>query len=180
MEPARGEKTEELHPLVRLAKETVESYVTQRKVPDAKELTPEMKEKAGVFVSIKKRGELRGCIGTFEPGRGNVAEETIENAISSATRDPRFPAVDVSELDQLRYSVDVLTPPEPVEGEHQLDPRKYGVLVESGGRRGLLLPDLEGVDTVAEQIDICRRKAGIPPHEPVKLHRFEVRRYSQG
>jgi len=171
-------KEKKLHPLVRLAKETVESYVKERKIPKPKELTPEMKERAGVFVSIKKSGALRGCIGTFEPTKANVAEETIDNAISSATRDPRFPPVNAAELSQLSYSVDVLTRPEPVENQSQLDPKRYGVIVESGFRRGLLLPDLEGVKTVEQQIDICRQKAGIFPHEPIKLYRFEVRRYS--
>ena len=137
-----------------------------------------MKERAGVFVSIKKFGELRGCIGTFEPTRTNVAEEVIANAISSATRDPRFPPVNTAELPYLSYSVDVLTKPEPVKDLSQLDPKRYGVIVESGWRRGLLLPDLEGVNTVEEQISICRQKAGILPHEPIKLYRFEVRRYS--
>ncbi|MCX5999165.1 MAG: AmmeMemoRadiSam system protein A [Chloroflexi bacterium] len=168
-----------MHPLVRLAKETVESYVRHGKVPEVRELTPEMKNQAGVFVSIKKHGELRGCIGTFEPARANVAEEIVANAVSSATRDPRFPPVSSFELDDLSYSVDVLTRPEPVSGPSQLDPRKYGAIVESGRRKGLLLPDLEGVDTVEEQIDICRQKAGILPHEPIRLYRFEVQRYSQ-
>jgi hypothetical protein len=136
-----------------------------------------MKERAGVFVSIHKHGELRGCIGTFEPTRANVAEEVMTNALNSATRDPRFPPVAASELDDLDYSVDVLTQPEPVKDASQLDPKKYGVIVESGFRRGLLLPDLEGVDSVEEQIAICRLKAGIPPREPVKLYRFQVRRF---
>ena len=179
MEPAGGETAKELHPLVRLAKETVESYVRKKQTPKPKELTPEMKERAGVFVSLKKSGELRGCIGTFEPAKANVAQELIENAVSSAIRDPRFPPVQVDELDQIRYSVDVLTQPEPVQDKGQLDPKRYGAIVESGGRRGLLLPDLEGVDTVEEQIDICRRKAGILADEPVKLYRFVVRRYSE-
>jgi len=165
------------HPLVKLAKETVESYVREGKTPQPKELTPEMKERAGVFVSIHKRGELRGCIGTFEPTKDNVAEEIIANAISSATRDPRFPPMAASELSDLEYSVDVLTKPEPVEDTSQLDPRKYGVIVESGLRRGLLLPDLEGVATVERQIEICRLKAGILADEPVKLYRFQVERF---
>ena len=179
MSPDGEKKKKELHPVVRLAKETVESYVRERRLPHPKELTPEMKERAGVFVSIKKHGDLRGCIGTFEPATANVAEEIINNAVSSATRDPRFLPVSAVELAHLRYSVDILTPPEPVGGPGQLDPKRYGVIVQSGGRRGLLLPDLEGVDTVEEQIDICRRKAGILPNEPIKLYRFEVRRYSQ-
>ncbi|MFC1864817.1 AmmeMemoRadiSam system protein B [Chloroflexota bacterium] len=167
----------EMSPLVRLAKEAVETYVREGKTPQPKELTPEMKERAGVFVSIHRFGDLRGCIGTFEPMEKNVDEETIVNAINSATRDPRFPPVAPSELKDLDYSVDVLTGPEPIESQDQLDPKKYGVIVESGWRRGLLLPDLEGVDTVDYQIDICRQKAGIAPDEPVKLYRFEVKRY---
>jgi len=168
----------EMHPLVRLAKETVETYVTEGKVPPPPdELTPEMREKAGVFVSIHKLDELRGCIGTFKPTKDNVAEEIIANAISSATRDPRFPPVAPSELKDLEYSVDVLTKPEPIANKSQLDPKKYGVIVECGFRKGLLLPDLEGVDTVDYQIDICRQKAGIMPDEPIKLYRFEVNRY---
>ncbi len=170
-------KRVEMHPLAKLARETVESYVREGKTPQPEELTPEMREKAGVFVSIHKFGELRGCIGTFEPQNKNVAEEIMANAISSATRDPRFPPVAPGELKDLNYSVDVLTKPEPIQSQDQLDPKKYGVIVESGWRRGLLLPDLEGVDSVDYQIDICRQKAGIMPGEPVKLYRFEVKRY---
>ena len=169
--------TKEMPPLVKLAKETVETYTRKGKAPKPGQLTPEMKQKAGVFVSIHKFGELRGCIGTFEPSESNVAEETMINAISSATRDPRFPPVSPDELKDISYKVDVLTTPEPVESQDRLDPRKYGVIVESGIRRGLLLPDLEGVDTVDHQIDICRQKVGIAPDEPIKLYRFEVKRY---
>jgi AmmeMemoRadiSam system protein A len=166
-----------MHPLVRLAKETVESYVREGKIPKPQELTPEMKERAGVFVSLKKHGDLRGCIGTFEPSRANVAEEIISNAVSSATRDPRFFPVAPEELPDLDYTVDVLTRPEPVKGIEQLDAKRYGVIVECGGRRGLLLPDLEGVDSVERQIEICRLKAGIARGEPISLYRFQVRRY---
>ncbi|MBM4433038.1 MAG: MEMO1 family protein [Chloroflexi bacterium] len=166
-----------MSPLVQLAKKAVETYVNEGKVVKPGELTPEMKERAGTFVSIHKRGGLRGCIGTFEPTRKNVAEEVISNAISSATRDPRFPAVSPNELEDLDYSVDVLTKPREVGSKEELDPKKYGVIVECGWRKGLLLPDLEGVDSVEQQIDICRQKAGIAPGEPVKLYCFEVRRY---
>lgn len=168
---------EELHPIVKLAKETVESYIREGKIPQPKELTPEMEKPAGVFVSIHKQGELRGCIGTFEPTKANVAEEIMTNAISSATRDPRFPPIAASELGDLEYSVDILTKPEPVKDVSQLNPKEYGLIVESGFRRGLLLPDLEGVDTVERQIEICRLKAGIPFDEPVSLYRFEVKRF---
>jgi len=166
-----------MSPLARLAKKTVETFVKEGKTPKPEELTPEMMEKAGVFVSIHKLDELRGCIGTFEPAKENVAKEIIANAVSSATRDPRFPSIAPNELKDLEYSVDVLTKPEPIESKDQLDPKKYGVIVECGFRKGLLLPDLEGVDTVDYQIDICRQKAGIAPNEPIKLYRFEVRRY---
>ena len=168
---------EEVHPIVKLAKRAVESYVREGKIIQPEELAPETKERAGVFVSIHKHGDLRGCIGTFEPTKPNVAEEIIANAISSSTRDPRFPPVNASELDDLEYSVDILTPPEPVKDISLLDAKEYGVIVESGFRRGLLLPDLEGVDSVEKQISICRLKAGIADDEPVNLYRFQVRRF---
>lgn len=166
-----------MSPLVKLARKTVETFVKEDKTPQPEKLTHEMKQKAGVFVSIYKFGGLRGCIGTFEPTKKNVAEEIIANAVGSATRDPRFPPIASNELKDLSYSVDVLTNPEPIKSKDQLDPKKYGVIVECGWRRGLLLPDLEGVDSVDYQIDICRQKAGIAPDEPVKLFRFEVKRY---
>jgi AmmeMemoRadiSam system protein A len=169
--------TEQPHPIVKLAKDTVKSYICHGEVLRPKELSAEMKARAGVFVSIKKRGELRGCIGTFIPTRQNVAEEIVTNAISAATQDPRFTPVEASELDDLEYSVDVLTEPEPVRGVDQLDPKEYGVIVECGFRRGLLLPDLDGVDSVEEQIRICRAKAGISAEEPINLHRFRVKRF---
>ncbi len=168
----------EMSPIVKLAKQTVETYIRDKKVVEPSgELTPEMKEKAGVFVSIHKKGGLRGCIGTFEPTEENVATEIIANAISSSTRDPRFPAVDADELKDLDYSVDVLTAPERINSQEELDPKRYGVIVESGWRRGLLLPDLEGVDTADQQIAICCQKAGIGSKEKIKLYRFEVKRY---
>jgi len=166
-----------MSPIVQLAKEAVESYVREGKRLRPANLTPEMEAKAGVFVSLHKHHELRGCIGTFEPVRSNVAEEIVTNAISSATYDPRFLPVRSDELEELEYSVDVLTTPEPVESKDHLDPKRYGVIVEAGWRRGLLLPDLEGVSRVDEQIDICRQKAGIGPEEDAKLYRFEVKRY---
>ena len=167
-----------MHPLAALAKNTVETYVkTGKTPPPPADPTPEMKAKAGVFVSIHKKGALRGCIGTFEPQQENVAREIIANAVSSATRDPRFNAVTAKELKDLDYSVDVLTAPEPVSDTSGLDPKKHGIIVEAGWRRGLLLPDLEGVDSCEQQIDICRQKGGIGAEEPVNLYRFEVKRY---
>lgn len=166
-------------PHVKLAKKAVETYVRERRVIDVPPDVPEefLTTRAGVFVSIKKDGSLRGCIGTIEPVQENLAEEIISNAISAAVRDPRFLPIEEEELDQLNYSVDVLKPPEEVHSISELDPKRYGVIVECGNRRGLLLPDLEGVDTVEEQIDIARRKAFIRPDEPFKLYRFEVVRY---
>jgi AmmeMemoRadiSam system protein A len=167
------------HPLVQLAREAIEAYVRQgKRLQPPAELTPEMQERAGVFVSLHKHGELRGCIGTLEPTQPNTAQEIIRNAISSATQDPRFPPVQPNELDDLDISVDVLSEPEPVQSLAELDPKRYGVIVESGWRRGLLLPDLEGVDTVEYQVDIARRKAGIGRDEPVQLYRFSVRRFT--
>jgi len=167
----------EHHPIVQLAIDTVEAYIKKGTVIRPSITDPIMEERAGVFVSLKKGGMLRGCIGTFMPTRENVAHEIIANAIQSATQDPRFSPVRIEELDQLEYSVDVLTKPEPVPEKSGLDPKKYGIVVESGFRRGLLLPDLEGVNTVDEQIAICRMKAGIGQSEPVKLYQFEVRRF---
>lgn len=168
----------ESHPLVKLAKEAIKEYVKNRRIikpPD--DLAEEMKGQAGVFVSLKKSGQLRGCIGTFAPTAKNIAEEVIHNAVSAATRDPRFQPVGLSELEEIDYSVDVLTEPEKIAGPEGLDPKRYGVIVKCGIRKGLLLPDIEGVDTVEEQIDIARSKAGIYEDEPVELYRFEVKRY---
>jgi len=167
-----------MHPLVNLAKDAVEEYIRNGNMiqPPADPIA-EMIEKAGVFVSIKKKGQLRGCIGTFQPAKENVSSEIICNAVSAATEDPRFPPVDPSELDSLEYSVDVLTRPEKVAGKKDLNPAKYGVIVKSGDRRGLLLPDLEGVDTADDQVSIASMKAGIYVGEEVELFRFEVKRY---
>jgi AmmeMemoRadiSam system protein A len=168
-----------MHPLVKLAKDAVELYIREGQILPVNEfdLTPEMKEQAGVFVCLKIRGVLRGCIGTFHPMERNVAHEVVRNAISAATGDPRFPVVSVGELNSIEYTVDVLTTPEKIKDVGELDPRRYGVIVQSGGRRGLLLPDLEGVDTAEHQVSIAMQKAAIPPGTPVQLSRFEVKRY---
>jgi AmmeMemoRadiSam system protein A len=167
-----------MHALVELAKRSVEEFVRYGKTVCLSEPLPtEMKVRAGVFVCIKKRGELRGCIGTFLPCCDNVAAETIRNAVSAAAQDPRFLPVAADELDQLSYSVDVLSAPEKVLDLRELDPKEFGVIVSCGGRRGLLLPDLEGVDTVEEQLRIARMKAGIMPEEEAEIFRFRVARY---
>lgn len=167
-----------MNQFVELAKNTIEAYIKEKeivKLPSP--LSLEMKGKAGVFVSIKKHGELRGCIGTYVPTTSNIAEEIIRNAIAAATSDPRFPPISKDELSDLDISIDVLTEPTPVNGVEELDAKRYGVIVKSGTRRGLLLPDLDGVETPEAQISICKRKAGIPQNENVELYRFEVKRH---
>lgn len=167
-----------MHPIVELAKKSIETYVRESRIIEPPEpLPPEMSERAGVFVCIKKHGQLRGCIGTITPCQANLAMEVIKNAISSAMQDPRFDFVRMDELEELDYSVDVLSHPQKIEDLNELDPKRYGVIVASGGRRGVLLPDLEVVDTVEEQLRITRMKAGILPDEDVEIYRFEVKRY---
>ncbi len=128
--------------------------------------------------ALKKRGQLRGCIGTFAPTQPNIAAEIIQNAVSAGTQDPRFPPVEPAELPELDISVDILSEPERVDGLADLDPKRYGVIVRRGRRSGLLLPDLEGVDRVEEQVAIAMQKAGISPAEEIELYRFSVTRYS--
>lgn len=168
--------------LTRLARESVETFVTSgTQLQSSTKPEGLSAARAGCFVSIKTRdGDLRGCIGTIEPQQDNLQEEIIVNAVSAATHDPRFSPVTVGELSQLKYSVDVLSASEPTTIE-ELDPVQYGVIVEDekGDRRGLLLPDIAGVDTVAKQVEIATRKAGIQPGEPVKLFRFRVRRFRE-
>jgi len=168
-----------MHPLVALAKEAVELYIRDGSILAIPEhsLPAELTEQAGVFVCLKTKGMLRGCIGTFQPAEPNVAHEVVRNAISAATCDSRFAPVRDHELEAIEYSVDVLSPPEPIADKSLLDPKRYGVIVQAGGRRGLLLPDLEGVDTAEAQLSIAMQKAGIAPASPVKLMRFEVKRY---
>lgn len=134
--------------------------------------------KSGAFVSLHKLdGSLRGCIGTYLPTKRNLAEEIRDNAIAAATEDPRFAPVTKEELDEIEVSVDILNEPERVTDVNQLDPKKYGVIVVSGFKRGLLLPDLPGVDTIQQQIAIVKRKAGIFSDEKVTIYRFTVERY---
>ena len=165
-----------------LARRTIETFIKTKTVIDPPDDLPDLfKARAGCFVSIKTRdGDLRGCIGTIEPVKDTLGEEIIANAISAATRDPRFTPVRAAELPNLKYSVDVLSEPEPC-GLDDLDPKIYGVIVEdeSGFRRGLLLPNLEGVDTAEQQVEIASGKAGLPPTANVKLYRFRAERYSE-
>ena len=166
-------------PWVRLAWRSVEAYVQRRQVIGVPEGLPGelMNSRAGAFVSIHKQGRLRGCIGTIQPVRGSLAEEIIHNAVSAAADDPRFPPIRTDELKLLEISVDVLGEPEDIASEDMLDVKRYGVIVSRGSRRGLLLPDLDGVDTVRRQVEIARQKAGIGPDEEVRLQRFRVVRH---
>ncbi len=164
---------------VKLARASVEAWVTRREriaVPDG--LPAEMlSRRAGAFVSIHEHGRLRGCIGTVSAVRRSIAEEIINNAISACAEDPRFDPVTEDELASLEITVDVLGAAEPVSSPGELDAKRYGVIVSRGSKRGLLLPNLEGVDTVEEQISIARRKGGIGENEPYSLERFEVVRH---
>jgi MEMO1 family protein len=164
---------------VKLARESLETYVRENRKIDIPEWAEEemLKSKGGVFVSLKIRGHLRGCIGTIAPTKESIAEEIINNAISSGTMDPRFETVVEEELHMIKYSVDVLGKPERIMTLEELDVKRYGVIVTSGYKRGLLLPDLEGVDNPAEQVNIALRKAGIRDTEEFELERFEVIRY---
>lgn len=169
-----------MHPLVKLAKDAVELYIREGKVLEVLEegLPRELLGRAGVFVCLKLGGILRGCIGTYNPTEPNIARETVRNAIHAATCDPRFTPVRKEDLDKIEYTVDILTEPEPISDRKGLDPKRYGVIVQSGPRRGLLLPDLDGVDTVEQQIAIAMQKAGITPGSDIQIYRFEVKRFT--
>ena len=180
-----GKERENVMPLdggdeyVALARETIDAFVAHGKKIDAPEGLPEdmTTRRAGVFVSLKEHGNLRGCIGTISPTCPTIAEEIIQNAISACSSDPRFDPVTVDELDSLDVSVDVLSDAEPITSKAELDVKRYGVIVTKGFRRGLLLPNLEGVDTVDEQIAITLRKAGISSVSDYQMERFEVVRH---
>lgn len=165
---------------VRLARQTIEAFVRSGEVPDLPDDLPEeMKShRAGVFVSLKIAGKLRGCIGTISAATESVATEIVKNAISACSDDPRFDPVRADELERITYSVDVLGSAERIDSVEQLDAKRYGVIVTSGYRKGLLLPNLEGVDTVEEQLKIAKRKAGIPDYERCRMERFEVVRHT--
>lgn len=166
-------------PYVHLARISLETFVETgeyAKLPE--DLSKEMTEqRAGVFVSLKKHGSLRGCIGTISPVTESIAAEIFKNAVSSAVEDPRFPPVIKEELEELIYSVDVLGEPEHIKSMEELDVKRYGVIVTSGRKRGLLLPNLEGVDTVEQQVEIAKKKAGIYQNEKFLMERFEVVRH---
>lgn len=164
---------------IRLARQTIDAYVrTGKTIKVPQNLDQKMlDQRAGVFVSIKEDGRLRGCIGTIQAVYPSIAEEIIANAVSASTKDPRFSPIEPWELDRLTISVDVLGEKEKINSPDQLDPKRYGVIVTKGRKRGLLLPNLEGIDTVEEQIAIAKRKAGIREEEQAELERFEVIRH---
>lgn len=172
-----------MDPYIELAKKAIETFIKEGRVLEVPPYLPKemLEKKAGVFVSLHKRstGELRGCIGTFIPCFKNIAGEIINNAISSATKDPRFLPLKPEELEDLEIKVDVLSEPEPAKME-DLDPKKYGVIIKSkDGKTGLLLPDIPGVEKVEEQIQICKDKAWISPDEPIEIFRFTVERHEE-
>jgi len=160
------------------ARSCVECLVSGRPVPGAPKESLYSRP-AACFVSLKKDGQLRGCIGTLEPAEPNLGAEIARNARSAAFDDPRFAAVRADELAALACSVDVLSASEPCALD-ELDPRVYGVIVAAGYRRGVLLPDLEGIDSVAEQVGVALQKAGIRPDERFSIRRFTVTRYREG
>ncbi len=163
---------------VKIARKALEMKLRQGLAPQLPETLPaELLKPGAAFVSLKKQGALRGCIGTVQPTRNNLAEEIAYNALSAGFNDPRFPPLAPEELDEITISVDVLTEPEKIDDLSQLDPVRYGVIVRKGLRSGLLLPNLEGIDTVEKQLAIAKQKAGIDEQEPVELYRFEVQRY---
>lgn len=169
-------KTEDEY--IKLARYSVENFVKNHKAELPENLPEKMlNQRAGAFVSLHKNGELRGCIGTIAATRKNIAEEILQNGISACSRDPRFSPVEVSELEEIIYSVDILGEPERIFEKKDLDIKKYGVIVENNGRRGLLLPDLEGIETIEQQILIAKQKANIGAKEPINLWRFEVIRH---
>ncbi|MDI9470417.1 MAG: AmmeMemoRadiSam system protein A [Bacillota bacterium] len=171
------------NPYTTLARQTITALVQGERINEAALIAAvpdpgqDLAEPAACFVSLHRSGRLRGCIGTLQPTRPSLGSEIIRNAIAAASQDPRFRPLRAAELVGLEISVDVLHPAEPVTSKAELDPRRYGVLVSAGYRRGVLLPDLEGVDTVEDQLAIACEKAGIRPHEPYSIERFEVTRH---
>ena len=166
---------------IMLARATIDAFVSDGRTIDKTEGLPDemTTRRAGVFVSLKMHGRLRGCIGTISPTRETLADEIIQNAISACSRDPRFDPVTPEELGSLDVSVDVLSEAEPIASKDELDVNRYGVIVSKGFRKGLLLPNLEGVDTVDEQLSIALQKAGIYGASDYKMERFEVVRHEQ-
>jgi AmmeMemoRadiSam system protein A len=174
-----GTKGNDASEPVRLARATIEQYVREGTTPEPVPFTdPALPARAGAFVSLHIHDMLRGCIGTIAPTQSTLAAEIVHNAVQAATADPRFPRLAEHELDDLDIKVDVLHAPESVDSLASLDPKVYGVITTCGWRRGLLLPDLEGVDTCEEQVAIAMSKGSIRPDETISLERFKVDRYA--
>lgn len=166
------------HPYVSLAQESIHHYLNySKKLSCPNPLSTDLNSRSGAFVSIKKLRQLRGCIGTLEPCEPNLAMEIIENALKAALHDPRFSPITTEELQDLTYSIDVVRPLEKVPDASALDPKNYGLVVRNNGKQGILLPDLEGVDSIEEQIQICRSKGRIADDEPIEMYRFKVERF---
>ncbi len=171
-----------MHPLTKIAKLAVEIYVQEGKmIFPPRDIPAEfLNNQAGVFVTITKKGELRGCIGTYAPAQENIASEVVQNAIDAAVNDPRFEPVSVNELPDLFYEIYILEEPEQITSFKDLDPKKFGVIVASAGKRksGLLLPGLEGITTAEQQLAIACQKAGIDPRkEKLAVYRFRARKF---
>ena len=170
-----------MNPYTTLAKLAVETYIKDNKIIDPPKNLPQefLLKKAGAFVTILENGNLKGCIGTYLPTRENIAQEIIHNAITAATEDYRFNSVTENDLDNLSYEVYILEKPEKIKNISQLDPLKYGVLVKSNtGKSGLLLPDLEGLNTTEKQLEAVCVKAGINPElENIEIYKFEAKKY---
>ncbi len=168
----------EKHPLVKLAIRSVQHFIeTGNSLPCPDSLDEAMQQKAGTFVSIKKEGLLRGCIGTMAPKTNNLAEEVIRNAVRAANEDPRFDPVEKRELPSLTFSVDVLTPLEKIKDLKAHDIKRYGLAVRGGGKQGILLPDLDNIQSADQQLKICLKKGGFKYDDPYELFRFEVKRF---
>lgn len=167
---------------INLAKSAVEIFIKEGRVMETPKDLPEeiLGRRSGVFVSIEKNGELRGCIGTYLPTRKNVAEEIIHNAIVAASADYRFAAINKKELAELSYTIYLLSEPELAKDISELDPKKFGVIVKKApDKAGLLLPDLEGVDTPERQLEIACQKGGIDPAEEPIIYRFSVQKFEE-
>ncbi len=173
-----------MHPLIQLAKEAIENYLKEGKIilPPSNLPKEFLEKKAGVFVTLEKKGQLRGCVGTYLPTQKNIAQELIHSAIAAAAKDYRFQPLKVSELPYLNYEVSILSPPEQVSNLKELDPKKYGVIVKSADnplQSGLLLPNLKGVDTIEKQISIACQKGGIDPRfGRIIVYKFKVEKFS--
>ncbi len=168
----------EAHPYISLATNSIRHYlVSGFPLLCPEPLGDEFKQRKGVFVSLKRNGQLRGCIGSLRPQHENLADEIIHNALKAATQDPRFDSISLQELPEIAVSIDVLSPLEKIDDPALLDCREYGLSVHHQDKQGVLLPNLDGIDTVQDQLRVCLKKAGIDAAAPYEMHRFQVQRY---